>query len=155
MFLAGGVRELRDRLTGMMTLISLAIGVAFVFSLAVTFGYPGDALWWELATLVTIMLLGHWIDMRSIVQARGALRELHRQRAESQRRCSRPAHEELLALHDGANTPAAAGVRGGVDVREHGDCRHQRTVAAAGETVDVGPRGATPPRDTRNFSRLA
>ena len=44
MFLAGGVRELRDRLTGMMTLISLAIGVAFVFSLAVTFGYPGDAL---------------------------------------------------------------------------------------------------------------
>jgi P-type Cu2+ transporter len=77
-FLAGGVRELRDRLPGMMTLISLAISVAFVFSLAVTLGYPGDPLWWELATLVTIMLLGHWIEMRSIAQARGALRELAR-----------------------------------------------------------------------------
>ena len=77
-FLAGGVRELRDRLPGMMTLISLAISVAFVFSLAVTLGYSGEALWWELATLVTIMLLGHWIEMRSILQASGALRELTR-----------------------------------------------------------------------------
>ena len=75
-FVAGGTRELRDRLPGMMTLISLAISVAFFFSLAVTLGYPGDALWWELATLVTIMLLGHWIEMRSIFQASGALREL-------------------------------------------------------------------------------
>jgi len=62
----------------MMTLISLAITVSFVFSLAVTFGYPGEALWWELASLVTIMLLGHWIEMRSISQASGALRELAR-----------------------------------------------------------------------------
>ncbi len=77
-FLAGAVRDLRDRLPGMMTLISLAISVAFIFSLAVTLGYPGDALWWELATLVTIMLLGHWIEMRSIFQASGALRELAR-----------------------------------------------------------------------------
>jgi Cu2+-exporting ATPase len=75
-FLAAAIRELRDRLPGMMTLISLAISVAFFFSLAVTLGYPGDALWWELATLVTIMLLGHWIEMRSIFQARGALQEL-------------------------------------------------------------------------------
>ena len=67
-FLAGGVRELRDRLPGMMTLISLAISVAFLFSLAVTLGYPGEPLWWELATLVTIMLLGHWIEMRSLAQ---------------------------------------------------------------------------------------
>src|SRR6185312_15294602 len=63
-FLVGAVRELRDRLPGMMTLISLGISVAFVFSLAVTLGYPGEALWWELASLVTIMLLGHWIEMR-------------------------------------------------------------------------------------------
>jgi Cu2+-exporting ATPase len=77
-FVKGGLRELRDRLPGMMTLISLAITVAFVFSLAVTLGYPGDALWWELASLVTIMLLGHWIEMRSISQASGALRELAR-----------------------------------------------------------------------------
>jgi Cu2+-exporting ATPase len=75
-FLEGGLRELRDRLPGMMTLISLAITVAFVFSLAVTVGYPGEALWWELASLVAIMLLGHWIEMRSISQASGALREL-------------------------------------------------------------------------------
>lgn len=60
----------------MMTLISLAITVAFVFSLAVTFGFPGSDLWWELATLVTIMVLGHWVEMRSISQAQGALKEL-------------------------------------------------------------------------------
>jgi len=77
-FVKGGLRELRDRLPGMMTLISLAVTVSFVFSLAVTLGYPGEALWWELASLVTIMLLGHWIEMRSISQASGALRELAR-----------------------------------------------------------------------------
>jgi P-type Cu2+ transporter len=75
-FIRGAVGELRNRLPGMMTLISLAIGVAFVFSLAVTFGFPGSDLWWELATLVTIMVLGHWIEMRSIAQAQGALKEL-------------------------------------------------------------------------------
>ena len=75
-FLQGAVRELRDRQPGMMTLISMAITVAFVFSLAVTFGFRGMPLWWELATLVTIMLLGHWLEMRSITQAQGALREL-------------------------------------------------------------------------------
>jgi P-type Cu2+ transporter len=75
-FLAGGWRELRDRRPGMMTLISLAITVAFVYSVAVTLGWEGMALWWELATLVTIMLLGHWMEMRSIARARGALQEL-------------------------------------------------------------------------------
>ena len=75
-FLQGAWRELRVRLPGMMTLIGLAITVAFVFSAAVTLGYPGMPLWEELATLVTIMLLGHWIEMRSISQAQGALREL-------------------------------------------------------------------------------
>ncbi|MGH7719887.1 MAG: heavy metal translocating P-type ATPase [Gemmatimonadaceae bacterium] len=75
-FIQGAVRELGDRLPGMMTLISLAISVAFVFSAVVTLGYPGMPLWEELATLVTIMLLGHWIEMRSISQAQGALKEL-------------------------------------------------------------------------------
>jgi Cu2+-exporting ATPase len=75
-FLQGAWHELRDRLPGMMTLISLAILVAFLFSAAVTLGYPGMPLWEELATLVTIMLLGHWIEMRSIFQAEGALKEL-------------------------------------------------------------------------------
>jgi Cu2+-exporting ATPase len=75
-FLVGAVHELRARLPGMMTLIALAITVAFVFSAAVTVGYQGMPLWEELATLVTIMLLGHWIEMRSIAQAEGALAEL-------------------------------------------------------------------------------
>jgi Cu2+-exporting ATPase len=75
-FLQGARRELQDRLPGMMTLIALAISVAFVFSAAVTLGYPGMPLWEELATLVTIMLLGHWLEMRSISQAQGALGEL-------------------------------------------------------------------------------
>jgi Cu2+-exporting ATPase len=75
-FLQGAWRELRAHLPGMMTLIALAITVAFVFSAAVTLGYPGMPLWEELATLVTIMLLGHWIEMRSISQAQGALQEL-------------------------------------------------------------------------------
>ena len=75
-FIQGAVRELRARLPGMMTLIALAISVAFVFSAAVTLGYPGMPLWEELATLVAIMLLGHWIEMRSITQAQGALAEL-------------------------------------------------------------------------------
>src|SRR6195256_5671391 len=75
-FVLGAIRELRYRLPGRMTLIALATTVAFVFSAAVTLGYPGMPLWEELATLVTIMLLGHWIEMRSIAQAQGALAEL-------------------------------------------------------------------------------
>ncbi len=75
-FLTGAGRELRERQPGMMTLIALAISVAFGFSTAVTLGVRGMPLWWELATLVTVMLLGHWIEMRSVSQARGALREL-------------------------------------------------------------------------------
>ena len=75
-FLRGALREVRDRVPGMMTLISLAITVAFGFSIAVTLGVPGMDLWWELATLITIMILGHWIEMRSISQAQGALKEL-------------------------------------------------------------------------------
>jgi Cu2+-exporting ATPase len=76
-FLQGAVRELRARLPGMMTLIALAITVAFVFSWVTQLGIiDAEALWWELATLVTIMLLGHWIEMRSISQAQGALQEL-------------------------------------------------------------------------------
>ena len=75
-FVKGAIDELTDRRPGMMTLIALAISVAFGWSLAVTLGFPGMDLWWELATLVTIMVLGHWIEMRSIAQAQGALQEL-------------------------------------------------------------------------------
>ena len=75
-FIQGAVREIKDRLPGMMTLIALAITVAFLFSAVVTVGYPGMPLWEELSSLVTIMLLGHWIEMRSIAQAQGAVKEL-------------------------------------------------------------------------------
>jgi P-type Cu2+ transporter len=75
-FLKGAVSEIRDRLPGMMVLIALAISVAFVFSAAVLLGFPGMPLWEELASLVTIMLLGHWLEMQSVTQAQGALGEL-------------------------------------------------------------------------------
>lgn len=76
-FLKGAKAELADRLPGMMTLISMAISVAFGYSLAVTFKIiNGMDFWWELATLVTIMLLGHWLEMASVMSAQGALKEL-------------------------------------------------------------------------------
>lgn len=75
-FLSGGIAEVRAKQPGMMTLISLAILVAFGYSLAVTFGLAGMDFWWELATLVTIMLLGHWIEMNAVMGASDALGEL-------------------------------------------------------------------------------
>jgi Cu2+-exporting ATPase len=75
-FIRGAQGELADRQPGMMTLISLAIVVAFVTSWAGTLGLFEVEIWWELATLITIMLLGHWLEMRSIAQARGALTAL-------------------------------------------------------------------------------
>lgn len=75
-FLKSAKVELSARQPGMMTLISLAISVAFIYSLAVTLGLDGMDFWWELATLVTIMLLGHWLEMASVMNAQGALKEL-------------------------------------------------------------------------------
>ena len=72
-FLRMAVPELRNRQPGMMTLISLAITVAFVYSLASQFLLKGDTFFWELVTLIDIMLLGHWLEMRSVRQASGAL----------------------------------------------------------------------------------
>ncbi len=75
-FIRGALPELRDRQPGMMTLITLAIVVAFGTSWAGTLGLVHVEIWWELATLIAIMLLGHWMEMRSIAQARGALAAL-------------------------------------------------------------------------------
>ena len=72
-FIRGAWRELADHKPGMMTLISLAITVALGTSLAATFGLFEIEVWWELASLITIMVLGHWLEMRAISQARGAL----------------------------------------------------------------------------------
>lgn len=69
--------ELQERQPGMMTLISIAITTSYVYSLAVFLFAPGEeGFFWELATLIDVMLLGHWIEMRSVGQAQGALREL-------------------------------------------------------------------------------
>ena len=75
-FLTGLFSELRQRLIGMMTLISLAISVAYFYSAAVVFGLSGNILFWELATLIDIMLLGHWIEMKSVMGASGALKAM-------------------------------------------------------------------------------
>jgi len=75
-FLKGIVNELRARLPGMMTLIAVAISTAYLYSTAITFGLSGGVLFWELSTLIDIMLLGHWIEMRSVLGASQALEEL-------------------------------------------------------------------------------
>ncbi|MGP9818622.1 heavy metal translocating P-type ATPase [Salinarimonas sp. NSM] len=75
-FLTGFVSEVGKRKTGMMTLISLAITVAYVYSTATVFGLSGEPFFWELATLILIMLLGHWIEMRSVMGASAALQAL-------------------------------------------------------------------------------
>ncbi|MQA25584.1 MAG: heavy metal translocating P-type ATPase [Micromonosporaceae bacterium] len=75
-FLVGGVREVRDRAPGMMLLISMAITVAYAASLATSLGLFNLDFWWELAALVSIMLLGHWQEMKAIGQAQGALAAL-------------------------------------------------------------------------------
>jgi len=75
-FLKGIFRELRAHTPGMMTLIAVAISVAYFYSAAVVFGLEGEGFFWELATLIDIMLLGHWIEMRSVLGASRALEEL-------------------------------------------------------------------------------
>ncbi len=75
-FLTGGVSEVKERQPGMMLLISLAITVAFGASLTTTFGWFSQEVWWELALLIVVMLLGHWVEMRAIGQAQGALAAL-------------------------------------------------------------------------------
>ncbi|WP_228275546.1 heavy metal translocating P-type ATPase [Gracilibacillus oryzae] len=75
-FITGGVSELKDKNPGMMTLIGLAIVVAYGYSSLTVFGWEGKDFFWELATLIDIMLLGHWLEMRSVMGASNALEEL-------------------------------------------------------------------------------
>jgi Cu2+-exporting ATPase len=75
-FLKGAYGEIKEWRPGMMVLIALAISVAYVYSSVVVFGVEGKLFYWELATLVLIMLAGHWIEMRSVMSASGALEEL-------------------------------------------------------------------------------
>lgn len=123
-FLKGAWRELRAGLPGMMTLISLAIAVAFIFSWVVQLGFiQADAIWWELATLVTIMLLGHWIEMRSISQAQGALQELAKLIPDTATRVSEQGEEtvpvselkegDIVLVRPGESVPADGVVQKG------------------------------------------
>ncbi len=149
-FIQGAWRELQDRLPGMMTLIALAISVAFIFSAAVTLGYPGMPLWEELATLVTIMLLGHWIEMRSISQAQGALGELAKLLPNSAIRLVGDETEEipisalresdLVLVRPGASIPADGEVvEGTTDVNESMITGESRPVRKkAGDPVIAG-----------------
>lgn len=75
-FLRGFVREIIDKKPGMMTLVAVAITVSYLYSSLVVFGLPGRFFFWELATLIVVMLLGHWVEMRSVMSASRALEEL-------------------------------------------------------------------------------
>ena len=115
-FLRGAGRELADRQPGMMTLISLAIVVAFITSWAGTLGLFDVEIWWELATLITIMLLGHWLEMRSIAQARGAVAALAELLPDTAERVTHHSTEvvplaevldgDILLVRPGARVPA-------------------------------------------------
>jgi Cu2+-exporting ATPase len=128
-FIRGAQGELADRQPGMMTLISLAIVVAFVTSWAGTLGLFEVEIWWELATLITIMLLGHWLEMRSIAQARGALAALAELLPDTAERVTDSGTEtvsladvaegDVLLVRPGGRVPADAEVvEGEADVDE-------------------------------------
>jgi Cu2+-exporting ATPase len=149
-FLRGAVGELRDRQPGMMTLISLAIVVAFVTSWAGTLGLFEVEIWWELATLITIMLLGHWLEMRSIAQARGALTALAELLPDTAERIVDGGTEEVpqsslevgdvVLVRPGRRVPADGTVaEGSADVDESMITGESRTVAKQhGDRVIAG-----------------
>lgn len=129
-FLQMAVPELRNRAPGMMTLISLAIIVAFVYSLFALLVSAGSTFFWELVTLIDIMLLGHWLEMRSVRQASGALNELARLMPDTAERIQDdgeteqvPAdqlrNEDLVLVRPGSSIPADGVVeQGESDVNE-------------------------------------
>ncbi|HEY6013318.1 MAG TPA: HAD-IC family P-type ATPase, partial [Candidatus Limnocylindrales bacterium] len=149
-FLRGARGELADRRPGMMTLISLAIVVAFVTSWAGSLDLFDVEIWWELATLITIMLLGHWLEMRSIAQARGALDALaallpdtaervHGDRSERVRLADL-AVGDLVLVRPGARVPADGIVDdGAADVDESMITGESRSIAKGpGDPVVAG-----------------
>ncbi len=122
-FLQMATWELRDRQPGMMTLISLAISVAFIYSLATVFVDLGESFFWELVTLIDVMLLGHWMEMRSVRQASGALDELAR---------LMPDTAERITADGGTQTVPAARLRLGERVL----VRPGASIPADGEVFD-------------------
>jgi Cu2+-exporting ATPase len=123
-FLQMAIPEVRNRRPGMMTLISLAIAVAFVYSLAALFIAAGTGFFWELVTLIDVMLLGHWIEMRSVRQASGALNELAKLMPDTAERIQDDGNTEevpltelqsgdLVLVRPGASVPADGEVEEG------------------------------------------
>lgn len=99
-FLQMTVPELKERKPGMMTLISLAISVAFIYSVAAEFVDLGEGFFWELVTLIDIMLLGHWLEMRSVRQASGALNELAKLMPDTAERVIKGSTTETVSVSD-------------------------------------------------------
>ena len=149
-FIRGAVGELQGRQPGMMTLISLAIVVAFITSWAGTLGVFEVEIWWELATLITIMLLGHWLEMRSIAQARGALAALAELLPDTAERVGESGTEvvaiselavgDTILIRPGARVPAdGVVVDGAADVDESLVTGESRVVGKqAGDRVVAG-----------------
>jgi P-type Cu2+ transporter len=149
-FLRGARTELGDRQPGMMTLISLAIVVAFATSWAGTLGLFEVEIWWELATLITIMVLGHWLEMRSIAHARGALTALAELLPETAERVTDAGTEtvslsalavgDVVLVRPGARVPVDGVVtEGSADVDESMITGESAAVPkAAGDTVVAG-----------------
>lgn len=99
-FLKGLFDELKEKSPGMMTLIGVAVIVAYTYSSAVVFGLEGKVFFWELATLIDIMLLGHWIEMRSVMGASGALEELVRLIPSKAHRITKNGHTEEVPVSE-------------------------------------------------------
>ena len=149
-FIRGAWGELADHKPGMMTLISLAIVVAFGTSLAATFGLFEIDVWWELSSLITIMVLGHWLEMKAISQARGALDALAAllpdtaERVKGTEAESVPLSElrvgDIVLVRPGARVPADGTVADGTaDVDESMITGESKTVPkAAGAKVIAG-----------------
>ena len=99
-FIKGAYDELKNKEPAMMTLIAMAISVAYFYSMAVVFGFNGEEIFWELATLVLIMLLGHWIEMRSISNASKALESLASLMPDTANRISGNGETEEVQIDD-------------------------------------------------------
>ena len=152
-FLKGAVAEVRNRQPGMMLLIALAIAVAaYVSSLAASIGWGDTNFWWELATLIVVMLLGHWQEMKAIGQAQGALATLAELLPDTAERISTDgdlesvpiadlAVDDVVLVRPGARVPADGEI-------VEGDCALRRVDDH--RRVSSGPSPARRPGRRRN-----
>jgi P-type Cu2+ transporter len=149
-FLTGALDEIRGRQPGMMLLIGMAITVAFVASVATEFGLLDLEFWWELAALISVMLLGHWLEMRAVGQARGALAALAELLPDDAERVTDDGTEtvpigdlqpgDVVLVRPGARVPADGEITdGAAELDESMVTGESRPVArAAGDQVVAG-----------------